>query len=426
VLVVDGIPGDKSISHRAIIIGALAHGESVFNGFLCSEDCLNTLAIFRQLGVQIAQNNTQVTINGKGPKGLKAPSTVLDVGNSGTAIRLISGVLSALPFSTTITGDASIQSRPMGRIIDPLTAMGAGIESKGQLPPLTIHGTSSIVPNFRYTLPVASAQVKSAVLLASVAAGQSVSVVEPEPCRDHTERMLALFGASVDVANGVIQVGHSNLQAPRGVIQIPKDISSALFFIVWAALAEQPMVLNHIGLNASRTRALDVCRRMGVAIDVTPHDGAFEPMGDVTVHANSQLVNLDVPEEWVPNVIDELPILSVLATKASGVFRVRGAAELRVKESDRIDGICRLIRALGGHVEEYDDGFDIHGPINLNQGMAFDAKHDHRLAMSALIAQHVYGIQGPVHGLESIPTSFPNFMALIQAMPAQSPKKLKT
>lgn len=414
--IIDDIPGDKSVSHRAVIIGSLVEGTSIFNGFLTSDDCLATVSIFRELGVDIELNETTLVIKGQGVRGLTEPKTMLNVGNSGTGIRLISGVLCGLPFKSVITGDASIQNRPMKRIIAPLTAMGATIESVGDLPPLTIYGQSNLTSGWHYDMPVASAQVKSSILLAAVSAGVRVSVKEPDACRDHTERMLRLFGADVISDNGTIQLVTPQLHAIDNQIQIPGDISSALFFMCLALMINRPMEFKNIGLNPSRTACLDILRLMGATIDVKEYATAFEPMGDIVVRPCNQLKNIHIPPELVPNVIDELPILALLATKAAGKMVVREAKELRVKESDRISGIHRLMTALGGDVVEYEDGFDIQGTLHVAKKCSFDAHFDHRLAMSALIAGKAFGVEIDVTGVGSISTSFPNFISLLNGI----------
>jgi len=413
--IIDDIPGDKSISHRSIIIGSLATGISQFKGFLCSDDCLNTLKIFQQLGVSIERKGTSVTINSNGVAGLQTPSNILDVGNSGTGIRLIAGALAGSSISAVLTGDHSIQKRPMGRIIDPLSKMGANVSAENQLPPITIKGNSSLKDGFHYKMPIASAQVKSAILLSAISANITVDITQPEECRDHTERMLQLFGASITTSSkGVISLAKSTLKAPEGVTQIPADISSALFFICYAVMANQPMIFKNIGLNQSRIGCLEILKMMGTQIKVDHHSNTYEPMGDITVLPSINRTNITVPVDLIPNIIDELPILAMLALTQEGVFKVRGAEELRVKESDRIDGICRLVRALGANVDEFDDGFDITGPLNLANSFEFDAHFDHRLAMSALISATVFRVNSKVIGEESIKTSFPNFKDILK------------
>lgn len=413
-MIIDAIPGDKSISHRAIIISSLISGTSKFEGFLTSDDCMATLSIFKALGVEIEQDGPSVRINSQGIEQLKVPQNILNVGNSGTGIRLISGVLAALPFESTITGDASIQKRPMARIMDPLRQMGATFLGDNQTPPLTIRGNKHLLDNWHYSMPVASAQVKSAILLAALTADVSVTVVEPEPCRDHTERMLRLFGAQIDINNGTIKLKRSVLNSPLEPIQIPADISSALFFICYSLMIGKQTTFLNIGLNPSRIGCLTILKMMGANISISEHPNAYEPMGTIIVNPSPNLKNIDVPLELIPNIIDELPILAILATSASGTFKVRGAKELRVKESDRIAGVCRLINALGGHIKEYEDGFDVIATtLPLNQEFTFNAHFDHRLAMSAHIAAAIYKSHPTIEGEASIATSFPNFMEIL-------------
>lgn len=413
--IIHQVPGDKSISHRAIICAALASGETIFDGFLLSEDCLNTMRVFQDLGVDIQRIGTRVIVNSGGISSFQAPRHPLYVGNSGTGIRLITGVLCALPFNTDISGDDSIQQRPMARIIDPLTKMGADVSSCDGLPPLHIRGGQSL-QGIDYAMPIASAQVKSAVLVAGCASGVPVTVREPEQCRDHTERMFQLFGAPCTIANGVVTYDGSPLIPPSSVVQIPADISSALFLIVLALIKNEPITLTNIGLNPSRTGCLEVLKMMHAPIEFRPHHGAYEPMGDIIVHASAhKMVNINVPDRLVPNIIDECPILAVLAACTTGVFTVRHAAELRVKESDRIDGICRLIRGLGGHIIAFDDGFSIDGrciPSSKNP-FTYDPSYDHRLAMAAIIASRGLGIDIAVLDDACIRTSFPTFFDLI-------------
>ncbi|MEK9726922.1 MAG: 3-phosphoshikimate 1-carboxyvinyltransferase [Candidatus Margulisiibacteriota bacterium] len=409
------IPGDKSISHRAIIIGALTSGVTTFNGFLCSEDCLNTLKIFRQLGVKIELKGTQVQVHGTGVTGLKSPSEILDVGNSGTGIRLIAGALSGSQISATLTGDHSIQKRPMGRILEPLLKMGASITANDNVPPLNVQG-SKLKANVSYKMPIASAQVKSAVLLAACASEIPVTVIEPELCRDHTERMLRLFGATVQTESGQIKLVQPRLTAPLNEVQIPSDISSALFFICLTLMKNRNVIFKNIGLNESRIGCLAVLEQMGVDLSVKQFLHQYEPMGDIHIHPSSKRKNIEIPEDIIPNVIDELPILSMLALTQPGTLKVRGAEELRVKESDRIAGICRLATALGADVVEYRDGFDITAPEKPASEIKFDAHYDHRLAMSALIITKAFNIKAEITGLESISTSFPNFSALLEQL----------
>ena len=287
-------------------------------------------------------------------------------------------------------------------------------EEKGR-PPVRIAGNQSLT-GIKYQLPMASAQVKSGVLLAGLYAEGVTEVTEPAPTRDHTERMLRLFGGGCTTNGSLIEYDGQPLRTPEGIVQIPADISSALFMIVLALLKNEPTRLTNVGLNPSRTGCLEVLKLMNAPIEIIEHDGSYEPMGDIVVNASKRpLQNITVPDELIANIIDECPILAILATKATGTFTVRNAKELRVKESDRIDGICRLINALGGQVVEHEDGFEVIGPINAPSAFSFDAHFDHRLAMSALIAGKVYGVEADVNGTDSIATSFPNFFELLNS-----------
>jgi 3-phosphoshikimate 1-carboxyvinyltransferase len=412
------IPGDKSISHRAVIMGSLAHGVTTVNGFLLADDCLNNMAIWQQLGVRIDRHGDQLRIYGRGPRALQSPNRVLDVGNSGTAIRLIAGALGGTSVNATLTGDASIQKRPMGRIIEPLRAMGVRIESSDNgCPPLRIQGNPQLRLNTRYAMPIASAQVKSAVLLAGISAGVPVTVIEPEACRNHTEILLTVFGVPVLVDNRTIAIPAASLTAPTDPIQIPSDISSALFFIAYGILANRPIHLTHVGLNPSRIACITALKAMGIGIRMVVDHTSREPMGDIYVDPSPLRHNVTIPLEWIPNIIDELPIIAMIALTQPGCFRVRGAEELRVKESDRIAGIVRLVQTLGGTITEYPDGFDIHGPQPIGLTWHYDAHFDHRLAMSAAIVSAAYGCQSVIDGSDSIQTSFPNFSAILNDIP---------
>lgn len=416
---VSDIPGDKSISHRSVIVGALCENMSEFMGFLCSEDCLHTLEIMRQLGVDISREGQRVVVKGVGLWGLVGSSNVLDVGNSGTAIRLLLGVLAAQKFDSRITGDSSIQSRPMRRVVDPLREMGADIQ--GELAPLEIVGGKSLL-GISYEMPMASAQVKSAVLLAGLFAKGETLVNSPGVCRDHTERLLAFFGADIlfDSTSAILKPGASLSNPSDEAIQIPSDLSSAAFFIVLALLGDGlDVTFEHVGINPTRDAILGLLKDMGGDIRVCSSGVSFDPMGDVRV-LSSACTNLLVPADRIGNLIDEFPILAVLAMFSEGDFVVRGAGELRKKESDRISGIVRLIEAFGGDIEEFDDGFVIHGggaglrKAAFGKSVRFDAEFDHRLVMSAVVAAAVSGAKLSVAGVESVKTSFPSFFEILE------------
>lgn len=419
------IPGDKSISHRALMIGALATGTYCFHNFLASDDCLHTMAIFRQLGVQIEFNSNQktITIHGVGLHGLKPSNQILDVGNSGTLIRLITGVLAAQSFSSEITGDESIQKRPMRRIIDPLIQMNADITGQSGkkpgdiVPPLHIKGNPSLCP-ITYSLPMASAQVKSAVLLAGLYAIGTTVIIEPAPCRDHTERMLRLFGAAIQSTAGQISLtGPAHLATHESNLFIPSDISSAAFWMVLGLIRKNMrLVLPHIGLNPTRNKLIEILQQMGGRITIdNANYSAFEPYGDIVIQS-SDLHNITVQAEDIPNIIDEIPILSVAALFAKGQLRIRNAKELRVKESDRISAIVHMIRAMGGNITEYEDGFDIEGGTGVTKDFEIESYFDHRIAMSAIIAAAAANKQGLIHPVECINTSFPVFFDILKQL----------
>ncbi len=411
------IPGDKSISHRAIIVGSLADNTSIFTHFLCAQDCLNTIAIFQSMGVPITVDvSTQtVRIQGVGLRGLQAPEGLLDCGNSGTSIRLIAGVLASQPFGSVISGDDSIQRRPMNRIVTPLSTMGARITGKisptDTYPPLRIDATQTLTP-IRYVLPMASAQVKSSILFASLACDQRTELIEQSPSRDHTERMLKGFGADIVVQKkSIFCSGKSPLHNPsQAPIHIPADVSSAAFFIVLGCVLPNTSIrLTGIGLNPTRTGLLTFLKNMGADITIENQQGLdFEPYGDIVVKSSS-LVNASLQYSDIPFLIDEIPILAIASLFAIGTCRVNNIEELRVKESDRIGAISTLVRAMGGTCREYHDGFEIDGMTPL-KSFEIDSKKDHRIAMTAIIGALCAGVDATIHDCDCIQTSFPNFI----------------
>ena len=402
------VPGDKSISHRYAMLGAIADGTSRLTGYAPGADCAATLACLQALGVHVTRADGAVTIDGLGLGGLRAPAGPLDAANSGTSMRLFAGLLAAHPFRTVIGGDASLSGRPMRRVIEPLTRMGASISAVDGRPPLTIDGTA--LHGISYVPEVPSAQVKSAILLAGLHAEGRTTVVEAVPTRDHTERALHAFGVPVTRVNGAVGVtGGRRLKAIQGAI--PGDISSAVFWLVLAAgTPGSDLCIDGVGLNRSRSSVLDVLRRAGADIELIS-DGdqaeAGEPMGTIHIrYGNPQPFEI-APEE-VPGMIDELPGLAALAAmREGGRMTVRGAGELRVKESDRITMLARGFGNLGIHVDEYTDGFTIHG--GPPAGGEADAAGDHRLAMAFAIAGS--RASGPVHitGAEAVAVSYPGF-----------------
>ncbi|MGP0173499.1 bifunctional prephenate dehydrogenase/3-phosphoshikimate 1-carboxyvinyltransferase [Pseudomonas sp. NCHU5208] len=405
------VPGDKSISHRSIMLGSLAEGTTEVEGFLEGEDALATLQAFRDMGVVIeGPQHGRVTIHGVGLHGLKAPAGPLYMGNSGTSMRLLSGLLAAQPFDTTLTGDASLSKRPMNRVAKPLREMGAVIETGAEgRPPLNIKGGQRLT-GMAYEMPMASAQVKSCLLLAGLYAAGRTSVTEPAPTRDHTERMLRGFGypVSVEGSTASVESGHK-LTATR--IEVPADISSAAFFLVAASIAEgSELVLEHVGINPTRTGVIDILKLMGGDISLeNQREVGGEPVADIRVRA-AKLKGIDIPEDLVPLAIDEFPVLFVAAACAEGRTVLRGAEELRVKESDRIQVMADGLVALGVKAEPTPDGIVIEGG-SIGGGEVW-AHGDHRIAMSFSVASLRASAPIRIHDCANVATSFPNFLAL--------------
>jgi 3-phosphoshikimate 1-carboxyvinyltransferase len=405
------VPGDKSISHRSIMLGSLAEGTTEVEGFLEGEDALATLQAFRDMGVVIeGPHHGRVTIHGVGLNGLKAPAGPLYMGNSGTSMRLLSGLLAAQPFDTTLTGDASLSKRPMNRVAKPLREMGAVIETGPEgRPPLNIKG-GQLLTGMDYEMPMASAQVKSCLLLAGLYAAGRTSVTEPAPTRDHTERMLRGFGypVSVEGSTASVESGHK-LSATR--IEVPADISSAAFFLVAASIAEgSELVLEHVGINPTRTGVIDILKLMGGDITLeNQREVGGEPVADIRVRA-ARLKGIDIPEDLVPLAIDEFPVLFIAAACAEGRTVLRGAEELRVKESDRIQVMADGLITLGVKAEPTPDGIVIEGGT-MGGGEVW-AHGDHRIAMSFSVASLRASAPIRIHDCANVATSFPNFLAL--------------
>lgn len=409
------VPGDKSISHRAIMLGALAQGVSHVNGFLEGEDALATLAAFRAMGVEIeGPQQGRVTVRGVGLHGLRAPSAPLDLGNAGTGMRLMCGLLAGQPFDSILTGDASLRSRPMGRVIEPLIRMGASIESaEGGKPPLAIRGGQRL-RGIHYDLPMASAQVKSCVLLAGLYSDGRTSVTEPAPTRDHTERMLRGFGYPVLCEGSEISLqGGGSLRACD--IDIPADISSAAFFLVAASIAPaSDVLLTHVGINPTRIGVITILRLMGANIELQNHrEVGGEPVADVRVRS-APLRGIEIPMDQVPLAIDELPILFIAAACAEGSTVLRGAQELRVKESDRIAAMAEGLETLGVRNEVLDDGIIIEG--GAIGGGVIHTHHDHRIAMSFAVAALRATLPITVLDCGHVATSFPGFDTLARGL----------
>lgn len=404
------VPGDKSMSHRTVMLGALAEGTTVATGFLEGQDALSTVRAFRDMGVVIrGPEKGKIEIDGVGMHGLNAPADVLDMGNSGTSIRLLSGLLAAQSFDSIMTGDVSLQKRPMGRVTTPLVEMGAVIESNEGRPPLYVKGNKTL-KGIHYEMPMASAQVKSCILLAGLYAEGRTSVTEPAPTRDHTERMLRGFGYEVDCENEVISVqGGGSLKATT--LDIPADISSAAFFLVAASIAEgSDLTLEHVGMNPTRSGVITILTLMGADIEVlNEREVGGEPVADLRVRS-APLTGIEIPEDLVPLAIDEFPILFIAAACATGKTTLSGAEELRVKESDRIASMAEGLKRLGVENEVMPDGIIITG--GEMTGGEVNTFHDHRIAMSFSIA--ALRAAGPiqVNDCDHVATSFPGFAAL--------------
>ena len=404
------VPGDKSMSHRAIMLGSIAEGRSSVSGFLQGEDALATLAAFRQMGVAISDPVAgELTIDGVGLHGLAPPECVMDVGNSGTSIRLMAGLLAGQRFDSILTGDQSLLRRPMARVITPLSQMGALISSHEGCPPLEVMGGRALT-GIHYDMPVASAQVKSRVLLAGLYASGLTSVTEPAPTRDHTERMLRGFGYPVVTDDGVIQLqGGGTLTATD--IDIPADISSAAFFLVGASIAPgSDLILEHVGVNPTRDGVITILREMGADIEImSERSVGGEPVADIRVRY-APLRGIEIPIEEVPLAIDELPVILVAAACAEGVTVLRGAEELRVKESDRIASMADGLNQLGITNRVQPDGIEVVG--GEPSGGVIATHYDHRIAMSFSMAALRASDRIKVSDCAHVATSFPGFAEL--------------
>jgi len=407
------VPGDKSISHRSLLLGALADGITEVRGFLRSEDCLATLAALRALGVEITESaDGRIRIRGKGPEGLREPEVALDAGNSGTTLRLLAGLLAGRPFFSILTGDASLRSRPMRRVVDPLTAMGATLLGRagGQYPPLAIQGHP--LSGIAWTSPVASAQVKSAILLAGIQATGQTSVTEPMLSRDHTERMLQAFGVAVRRQGTTVSVpGPARLRA--GSVVVPGDLSSAAFFLAAAAACPgSEMLIRDVGVNPTRTGALEVLEAMGATItQARARTEAGEPLADLSVRG-ARLRGTRIGAELIPRLLDEIPVLAVAGALAEGETVISGAAELRVKEVDRLSALAEGLAKLGAQVAEERDGLRIAGGRRL-RGAVVRSRGDHRMAMALAIAGLFADGETRVEDVACVETSFPRFAGLL-------------
>lgn len=406
------VPGDKSISHRAIMLASLANGTTEITNFLQGADCLSTIQCFQKMGIEIENKNDRVRIKGKGLHGLSRPNGVLDVGNSGTTTRLMSGILAAQPFSVTINGDASIQKRPMGRIITPLSQMGAKIKSQKDngCAPLDIEGSS--LKGIHYQSPVASAQVKSAILLAGLYADGVTSVTEPYVSRNHTELMLRCFGVSVSTDGTTASLSGLSSTETALIGQqvfVPGDISSAAYFLAAALLVpNSEVLLKNVGINPTRDGILRVARAMGGNISLeNERILGGEPAADLLVRS-SALHGTTIGQDLIPALIDEIPIIAIMAAYAEGTTIIKDAAELKVKESNRIDTVVSNLKAMGAEVEATEDGMVIHGGKALH-GASIDTKDDHRIAMSFAVAGLLADGSTSIQRAECVNISYPEF-----------------
>jgi len=407
------VPGDKSISHRSLILGSLAGGETVVRGLLRGEDNMATLNAFRLMGVPISDDGETVRITGQGLYGLKEPTDVVDCGNSGTSIRLLTGLLAAQPFFSVLTGDQYLRRRPMKRVVGPLAQMGAVIHGRdnGEKAPLAICGRK--LTGIRYDSPIASAQVKSALLLAGLYADGETTVTEPHLSRDHSERMFAHFGADLRVFPGGVTI-RGGRELVGGEIVVPGDISSAAFFLVAGLIVPgSELLIRSVGINPTRTGIIDILQAMGGNIQlVDARTVSGEPVADLLVRS-SQLKGIEIGGEVVPRAIDEFPVISIAAACASGETIIRDARELRVKESDRISAMAHNLRLAGIDVEEAEDGMTIRGGGRM-AGCQAVSKGDHRIAMAMLVAGLVARDAVTVDDTACIATSFPTFTRLLE------------
>jgi 3-phosphoshikimate 1-carboxyvinyltransferase len=408
------VPGDKSISHRALMFGAIAEGITEIEGFLDGADCLNTLAAIRSMGVQVdAASPTSLKVHGRGLDGLQAPQAPIDCGNSGTAMRLFMGLLAGQGFEVTLIGDESLSKRPMQRVIDPLSAMGAKIESRGGTAPVTLHAVKPLHPA-RHVLKVASAQLKSALLFAGLYAGGYTWIKEPGPSRDHTERMLHSFGVHLIRESGWLGInGGDSLSATR--IEVPADLSSAAFFLAGAAMTPgSNITIENVGVNATRDGVIRILRLMGAHIEIRHSRlGGGEPAADITVKGG-RLRGIDITPELVTLAIDDIPAVLIAAACAEGTTRVHGAAELRVKESDRLQAMQAGLATLGVSVDAVPDGINVSGTAHLKGG-DIQSFGDHRIAMAFAMAG--LRAEGPVtvRDCANVDTSFPGFVQMAKA-----------
>lgn len=412
------IPADKSISHRSIMFGAISKGTTIVNNFLKAEDCLSTIAVFKQLGVRITEKNEQIMIEGKGFEGLTAPSSRLDAGNSGTTMRLVLGILAGCPFTSEIAGDASLNRRPMGRVMKPLREMGADLQgtAEAEFPPLKVTGNT--LHGIEYHMPIASAQVKSAILFAALQAEGTTKIIEKEQSRNHTEEMIKQFGGKIQVeGKEIIVTGPQQLIGQE--VTVPGDISSAAFYLVAASiLANSEVLLKQVGINPTRTGILDVLMQMGANIEERQLDEQNQA-ADLIVRS-AQLHACEIQGEIIPRLIDELPIIALAATQATGTTIIRDAQELKVKETNRIDATAEELTKMGANIEPTEDGLIIHGPTSLH-GATVDSHGDHRIGMMLQIAALLTAEPVELLNPEAVNISYPEFFTDLAKLVQEDP-----
>ncbi|QFT89391.1 3-phosphoshikimate 1-carboxyvinyltransferase 1 [Bacillus sp. THAF10] len=411
------IPGDKSISHRSVMFGALAKGTTTVENFLPGADCLSTISCFEKLGVKIERTGTEVTINGEGLEKLKEPSEILDVGNSGTTARLMMGILSGLSLHSVVIGDESIAKRPMKRVTEPLRQMGARIQGNqdGNFTPISIQGGK--LQAIEYVSPVASAQVKSAILLAGLQADGITTVKEPFKSRDHTERMLRAFRVEVEERDDLsVSIRGGQALVSNQHIVVPGDISSAAFFLVAGAIVpDSKITLQKVGLNPTRTGILEVLENMGAKISYSNEEkNGPEPYADITVETSS-LHGVEIGGNIIPRLIDEIPVIALMATQANGTTVIKNAEELKVKETNRIDTVVNELTKLGANIQATEDGMVIHGRTPLT-GAKLESYGDHRIGMMGAIASLIAKGETTLNNPEAINVSYPDFFAHIEEL----------
>ena len=408
------VPADKSISHRSIMFGALAEGQTTVKNFLRAEDCLSTLNAFKALGVPIEDDGKTITIQGRGFKGLKAVDSPIDIGNSGTTIRLMMGILSGTNFETTLFGDDSLSKRPMNRVMLPLREMNAQMHGKenSEFPPITIQGTANLVP-IEYQMPVASAQVKSAIIFAAMQAQGTSTIIEKEVSRNHTEEMIRQFGGEITVSDKEIKItGPQNLIGQD--VTVPGDISSAAFFLVAGAITpNSELTLTNVGINPTRTGIVEVLKEMGADLEIINEDTQNQS-ADMIIRT-SKLKATEIGGDVIPRLIDELPVIALLATQAEGQTIIRDAEELKVKETNRIDATADQLRKMGADITATEDGLIINGPTPLH-GATVSSLGDHRIGMmlqvAALISEDEVELERP----EAVAISYPAFFDDVQSL----------